>query len=105
MNVISRPAVNAAIRAHPDAKDWLDAWWKIAAREQWTSLADVRAVYPRTDQVGSCLVFNVLGNHYRFIVGVRYATANRGGTLFVKHFLTHAEYDKDTWKDDCCYDD
>jgi len=23
------------------------------------------------------------------------------GTLFVKHFLTHAEYDKNTWKRDC----
>jgi len=23
------------------------------------------------------------------------------GTLLVKHFLTHAEYDQDDWKKDC----
>lgn len=105
MNVISRPAVNSAIRSHPAAKNWLDAWWTIASREQWSRLGDVRAVYPRTDQVGSCLIFDVLGNRYRLLTGVRYAGPARGGTLFVKHFLTHAEYDKDFWKDDCCYDD
>lgn len=105
MNVISRPSVDKAIRRHRDAEDWLNAWWKVAKRQQWTSLQDVRQVYPRADQVGSCLVFDVLGNRERLIAGIRYATQSRGGTLFVKHFLSHAEYDKDTWKDDCRYDD
>ena len=104
MNVISRPAIDEAIRRHRDANNWLNAWWKTASRERWTNLEDVRSVYPRTDQVGSCLVFDVLGNKYRLIVGVRYATASRGGTLFVKHFLTHAEYNKDDWGRDCRYD-
>jgi mRNA interferase HigB len=105
MNVISRPAVDDAIIRHPDAENWLNAWWKIAKREGWNSLEEVRRVYPRTDQVGSCLVFDVLGNKYRLIVGVRYRTASRGGTLYVKHFLTHAEYSKDAWKGHCEYDD
>lgn len=105
MNVISRPAVDKAIAQHRDAENWLNAWWKAARRERWTSLDDVRRVYPRTDQVGSCLVFDVLGNKYRLIVGVRYETDARGGTLFVKRFLTHAEYSKDSWKGDCDYDD
>jgi len=56
------------------------------------------------DQVGSCLVFNATGAR-RLIVGVRYASEARGGTLFVKHFITHADYDKGHWKKDCCYDD
>jgi mRNA interferase HigB len=103
MNVISRPAIDRAIRRYPDAAKWLNAWWKVARNADWRSLDDVRAVYQRTDQYGSCLVFDVSGNRYRFIVGVKYATASRGGTLFVKHFLTHAEYDKDLWKDDCSH--
>ncbi len=105
MNVIARPALDEAIRRHSDTETWLNAWWKTARREQWTSLGHVRETYPRADQVDSCLVFDVLGNRYRMIVGVRYASATRGGTLFVKHFLTHAEYDKDTWRKDCKYDD
>jgi mRNA interferase HigB len=105
MNVISRPAVEDAITRHRDAEQWLNVWWKTAKRERWASLEDVRRVYPQTDQVGSCLVFNALGNKYRLIVGVRYETAARGGTLFVKHFRTHAEYDRGDWKGDCHYDD
>jgi mRNA interferase HigB len=101
MNVISRPAIDEAIRRHPDAELWLNAWWKVAKREQWENLQHVRETYPKTDQVGSCLIFDVKGNAFRLIVGVRYSSLTRGGTLFVKHFLTHAEYDRDDWKKDC----
>ena len=89
MNVISRKALDAAKRRHADATNWLDGWWVVAKREQWRSLDEVRRAYPSTDQVGRCLVFNVRGNRYRLIVAVRYATSERGGTLFFKHFLTH----------------
>lgn len=101
MNVISRRTIAQAIQAHPDAADWLTKWWQNANRERWGSLADVRSVYPATDQVGGCLVLNVRGNRYRLIVRVSYANPWSNGTLFVKHFLTHAEYDKGQWKKDC----
>ncbi len=37
------------------------------------------------------------------IVGVYYARPEDTGTgtLYVKHFLTHAEYDRGDWKKDC----
>ena len=101
----TEPWIDSAIIRHPDADVWLNAWWTNARRVQWISLQHVRQTYPNTDQVGSCLVFDVLGNRYGLIVGVRYATAVRGGTLFVKNFLTHSEYDKGLWKKDCGYDD
>jgi len=65
------------------------------------SLHDVRVVYPSADQVGGCLVFNACGNKYRLIVGLKYADQVQWGTLWFKHFLTHAEYDKAQWKGDC----
>jgi mRNA interferase HigB len=101
MNVISRPAIRQAIERHPDATTWLEKWWENAKREHWSSLHHVRAVYPATDQVDCCLVFNACGNKFRLIVRVSYANEWSGGTLFVKHFLTHAEYSKDDWKKDC----
>ena len=101
MNVISRPAIRAAQRRHSDIADWLDHWWQVAKLARWQSLHDVRVTYPASDQVGHCLVFNVRGNKYRFIVGVSYASEERGGTLFIKHFLTHAEYTKGQWREDC----
>ena len=42
------------------------------------------------------VVFNIAGNHFRLIAAVHYATA----IVFALRFLTHAEYSKDTWKDD-----
>lgn len=102
MHVIARPRINAAIQRHPSAANWLRAWWALATKAKWQSLHDVRQDYPRTDRVGRCLIFDACGNNFRLIVGVAYATKNRGGTLFVKHFLTHTEYDKDDWEKDCC---
>ncbi|NQU22295.1 MAG: type II toxin-antitoxin system HigB family toxin [Candidatus Nealsonbacteria bacterium] len=101
MNVISRPAIREAQQRYADAAGWLENWWQVAKLAQWQSLHDVRATYPAADQVGRCLVFNAHGNRYRFIVGLSYATEERGGTLFVKAFLTHAEYTTGQWKGDC----
>lgn len=101
MHVISRAAIDEAIRRQRDADKWLNNWWRIAKAERWSSIHDVQAVYPRTDQVSCCLVFNVRGNKYRLVVRVAYANEWSGGTLWIKHFLTHAEYDKNEWKGDC----
>jgi mRNA interferase HigB len=101
MNVIARPAIDAAIERHPDADGWLENWWTTAKTSQWESLHDVRQDYPSADQVGRCLVFNARGNRYRLVVRVVYADKWQKGTLFVKHFLTHAEYDNGIWKGNC----
>jgi mRNA interferase HigB len=100
VNVISRPRINEAIERHANASRWLNAWWQRAKHEQWRSLHDVRRVYPSTDQVGGCLVFDA-PSACRLIVRVIWADDTKNGTLFVKHFLTHAEYDKDAWKKHC----
>jgi mRNA interferase HigB len=101
MHVIARPAIREAAGRHPDAADWLDRWWRDAKAARWERLHDVRENYPAADQFGKCLIFNVRGNSYRLICRVSYANQWQQGTLLVKHFLTHAEYDKDAWKKDC----
>lgn len=67
--------------------------WKLLAKPTGESYNEVLETYASADQVGSCLVFNIRGNKYRLICGVAYANRWVKGTLFVKHFLTHAEYD------------
>ena len=39
-------------------------------------------------------IFNISGNRFRLIVKVEY----RYQKIFIKHVLTHAEYDKEDWK-------
>jgi len=101
VNVIARPAIDAAIARHPDAAGWLETWWTTAKLARWESLQGVRADYPAADQYGRCLVFNARGNKYRFVVRIVYADQRQNGTVFVKHFMTHAEYEKDLWKGVC----
>ena len=99
MNVISRRAIRAAQLSNPHCRIWLEAWRKNAKRAQWTSLRDVRRTYRSADQVGGYLVFDA-PEAKRLIVGVAYARGDpaSGGTLFVKHFLTHRDYERGDWK-------
>ncbi len=100
MHVIARPKLTGFGAKHTDAGEWLDDWWNVASKANWTCLEDVRQTYGKADRVNHCLVFD-RGTKYRLIVRVSYANEHTRGTLFVKHFLTHAEYDKDFWKRDC----
>ena len=69
-------------------------WHKVAKHAEWKNLAEVRNVHPQADPVGLYTVFNVKGDTYRLIVKIEY----RWQTIFVKHLLTHAEYDRGGWK-------
>lgn len=94
MHIISRKALKNFAAKHADAEGPLDSWHRIAKAATWNSLDDVRKTYPHADFVSPYTVFNIKGNAYRLIVIVNY-TYQR---LYIKHVLTHAEYDKDTWK-------
>jgi mRNA interferase HigB len=41
------------------------------------------------------VVFNICGNSYRLVCALHYT-----GKVFLLRFLTHAEYDKNRWKDE-----
>jgi mRNA interferase HigB len=55
----------------------------------------MKSVFPATDLVGRHHVFDIGGNKIRLIAGVSYSTQQ----VFIKHVLTHIEYDKDKWKE------
>ena len=59
-------------------------------------MIDVQASYLNAEAVGNFTVFNIKGNHYRLIVDIVYPTQR----IYIKYVLTHAEYDKDRWKND-----
>lgn len=100
MHVIARPAIEAAKQRHPRCARWLDNWWQTANVAQWRSLHDVRTDYPAADQVGACLVFDAPGGR-RLIAHVHYETDQRQGTVYFRGLMTHAQYDRGTWKKMC----
>lgn len=94
MHVISYRALREFGEAHPAAKTPLRAWYKTAQKAEWQNLAEVRQTYPAADPVGGLTVFNIGGNKYRLIVGINYDTQ----VIYIKHVLTHEEYDEENWK-------
>jgi mRNA interferase HigB len=95
--VISRKKLVEAAAQHPDASARLDMWYRVTKKAVWTSIADVRKTFSSADAVGTCTVFNIRGNAYRLISWINYETQK----VFIKHVLTHADYDKEDWKNDC----
>jgi len=77
----------------------LRAWYThVSSREvNWSSWADVKSVFATASHVGNCVVFNIGGNKYRLITRVLYPSKK----VFVLKVLTHTEYDKDQWKEEC----
>ena len=97
MHIITKKRLKEFWQTHPDAESALRAWAKIAQQAAWKNLAETRSDCPSADAVCDCTVFNIGGNKYRLIAWLNY----RAQRLYVLHMLTHREYDKEKWKDDC----
>jgi mRNA interferase HigB len=66
---------------------------------KWQSLIDVQTIFRDAEPVGNFTVFNIKGKKYRLIVAIDYEAQ----LIYYKYFLTHAEYDKEEWKNDSYY--
>lgn len=97
MWVISRKKLVDAAQQHGDLDGALDAWYRITKQATWTNINDVRLVFSTADLVDECTVFNIKGNRYRLIAWINY----KSHKVFIRRVLTHAEYDKEEWKNEC----
>lgn len=96
MHLISIRNLRGDTARHPDVKKQVNDWYTTVSKANWKNLEDVRQIYRDAEAVGNFTVFNIKGNDYRLIVGIDYENQ----TVYYKYFLTHAEYDKDRWKND-----
>lgn len=96
MHVITRSRLAAFWEKHPEAKTSLLLWYKRSLAANWKTLIDVRESFPTADPVSNLTVFNIGGNKYRLIVFIDYTYQK----IFIRHVLTHSEYDKNRWKED-----
>lgn len=95
MHVISEKKLRAFWAVHPDSESPLRAWLQTAEKADWANFAEVRATFPHADLVGDLTVINIGGNKYRLVVAIHF---NRG-KVFVRHVLTHAEYNQGKWRE------
>jgi len=94
MHFISRKKLKQAVARHGGLEGPLDAWFRIAKKAAWRTLAEVRETFASADAVGKWTVFNIKGNQYRLLTEINYSS----GRIFIRHVLLHAEYDRGGWK-------
>ena len=95
MHIITRKRLPEFVREHPNAENGLEHWYRLMKRNQFRSFAELRRTFPSADQVNDLTVFNISGNHFRLIAAIHYNT----GRVYIRHILSHADYDRGEWKD------
>lgn len=95
MHIITRKRLNEFAEKHPESKSALQHWYKLVKPKDFKSFAELRKVFPSADQVGNLTIFNIGGNKIRLIAAIHY---NRS-ILYIRHVLTHPEYDTEKWKE------
>ena len=97
MHVITLRKLREFWQLHPDAEESLRRWYRKTEKAHWQSLVDARSDFPHADLAGVCTIFNIKGNAYRLVSKIYYPSQ----VLLIRSVLTHAEYDRGRWKDDC----
>ncbi len=99
MHLITISNLRQDAALYPDVHKQLKEWYDIVRTSEWQSLIDVQSIYRDAETVSNFTVFNIKGNKYRLIVSIDYEEQ----LVYYKYFLTHAEYDKEQWKNDPHY--
>lgn len=94
MRVIAKSRLLELARTYGNCERQVLEWHHIASKATWRNLSEVRQTFRHADLVGDKTIFNIKGNDYRLIVHINYTTQ----TIYIRYLLTHAEYDKGTWK-------
>jgi mRNA interferase HigB len=94
MHVITRKRLLDFAENHPNTSVALDAWYRIIKKSEILNFSQLREIFPSVDKVDNLTVFNIGGNKIRLIAALHYNTQ----CLYIRHVLTHKEYDKEKWK-------
>jgi mRNA interferase HigB len=112
MRIIKESRLKEFMQCHPKARKMLERWTRLTRKALWAKLKDIRDTFPDADEVTvssgkKATVFDINGNDFRLIAAVHYMKPETidgkkrwtNGRVYVFYFLTHAEYDKDAWKE------
>jgi mRNA interferase HigB len=95
MHVITRKRLNEFAEKHPETKTALVKWYQLVRRTDFSSFAELRALFPSADQVDKLTVFNVGGNKVRLVAAIHYNQKK----VYIRAVLSHEEYDRGKWKE------
>ena len=93
MHVISKRPFNDAAKAHPNQRHALEDLYRVLRKSEFATPEEMRRVFPSLDNFkyrDKWWVIDVGGNNLRVIAFIQFVH-NR---IYVKHIVTHAQYDK-----------
>ncbi len=96
MHLISAGKLKQAASNYPDVSKTIKAFCQTIKKAQWKIRFELQQAYREAEAVGNFTVLNIKGNKYRLILDIDYEEQ----VAYFKYFLTHAEYDKEDWKND-----
>ena len=102
--MISRKKLRTFYQSKPEFRRHsaaFEAWFKLTRKAHWRDFEDTKALFGQTDVAKTAtkrtaMIFDIGGNKYRIITLVDYLRQ----TVLITHVLTHAEYDRNIWKED-----
>jgi mRNA interferase HigB len=97
MHVISHRKFIDFYSIHPDTKASLENFYKIIAKTNFDNFNHLKQTFPSADQVDNCTVFNVGGNNVRIIAAIHYNLHK----IYIRHVLSHTDYNEGKWKKKC----
>ena len=95
MHIITRKRLNEFAARFPETHNALATWYRQMKKVDFSSIEDIRKIFPTADKVGKLTVFNIGGNKVRLVAAIHY---NRR-KIYIRAVLTHAEYDEGNWKE------
>jgi mRNA interferase HigB len=100
MLLLRQDVLQEAGKKNKPLKSWLDDWMALVSSSTWTSLKDIHKAYPSAKGVtlksGTVVtVFKAKGNSYRLLTRIDFEAE----IIEFLQVITHAEYDKNLWKE------
>lgn len=95
MHIITKRRVTEAKELYPSCESALAGWLKVIKNNDFENFAQLKTTFNAVDKVDNLFVFNIGGNKLRLIASIHFNTQ----VLYIRHILTHKEYDKDKWKE------
>ena len=101
MRIVKEPFLKAMAKEYPRAARALEEWAGTFKKADFANPVEMKAVFTTVDPVvvkskKTVYIFNIRSNEFRLIAAIHF---NRQ-VVFTLRFLTHAEYDRQNWKDE-----
>ena len=97
MNVISKKPFNDAAQKYPNDRGALLDMYKVLQRADFQTPDELKAVFPSLDNFKykhKWWVLDVGGNNLRVLAFIQFVNKR----MYIKHIVSHADYDKLTTK-------